>query len=157
MVLSDLNTAGSNHVSTLCKAAGNQILVGFINGKQLSLDAQTLKSTDLPQQDPAGSMVNANAWSAETGELWSGKRALAYFSSGNWTNVLLPAPGRYDTQTVQSRQQYSNQSDSRRLWACSRQMFVCGNKTHRFIDISTKHGLKKVLKTSWKTARGRFG
>lgn len=154
--LSDFNTVGNNHVSTLCKGAGNQVFVGFINGKQLILDTQTLESTDLPRQEPAGSMVNANAWSAETGTLWSGKRSLAFYSGGKWTDVLLPAQAGAAPKPCRAANSIRISPDGRRVWACSRQMFVCLEaKTRRFTDISTQHGLKESFEDILEDRRGQ--
>ena len=112
----------------------------FMDGQEISLETNTMKIGRMAQQEPAGSMVNANAWSAATGELWSGKRALAYLDGNRWNNVMLPAPPNTEPKPCRANNSIRTSPDGKRIWACSKQLFVCIDaESHDFLDISTKH------------------
>ncbi len=135
------------HISALCPGRQGKVFLGFLNGQQAEIDAKTLGIQALPAQEPAGGMVNACGWSAMTGEYWSGKRALATFSSraaGPWAPLLMPDASNTAPKPCPAAGSIHFSPDGGRVWASSKMMFVCVDaKTHALLDISTKHGLKE--------------
>ncbi|MBL7825019.1 MAG: histidine kinase [Saprospiraceae bacterium] len=147
---------GNKHVSALCRGKNGMVTAGMMNGTQIEIDPATFHLSPLPPQEPAGSMVNALAFSTRKSELWGGKRALAYFNGKTWTNLMLPTAPNAEPKPCRAASSIRLSPDHNRIWACSRQLFVCIDAlTHDFLFISTKANLKETYEDILEDMNGR--
>lgn len=154
-IVAGLQEFKTPYVKAFTRGPGTTLYAGLFSGELLSIDRKKLTIQKESPQPPEGAQQVTLAFHATTGELWGGKRSLAWSDGTKWHDI------EYENQKgirrpVRAVGLIRFSPDGKRVWACSKQQFIeIDAYSHAVIDESGKWGISESFETILEDRHGR--